>query len=99
MYCTKSLDFQMKRNTNSILVVVVLVGLAFFADGYLDSLAGERSAQSRAFDDSGEFLRGVYLEGFRVCPGQDRALSTVQAGTRGWVADVDEVHLEPGKGC
>jgi hypothetical protein len=57
------------------------------------------TAERRALDHTGELFGGVDLEGLRVGPGEDWALSTVQAGAGGWIADIDEVHLKPEKGC
>jgi hypothetical protein len=81
-------------HTVSILVVLILVSFALFADRDLDSLAGESSAERRAFDHAGEFLGRVDLEGLGVGPGEDWALSAVQAGAGGGVADIDEIHFE-----
>lgn len=85
------------RGQNSaflILVILVLVGLTLFADRDFDALCCERTAERRALDHTWELLGRVDLEGFGVGPGENWALSTVQAGAGGWVADVDEVHLE-----
>jgi hypothetical protein len=61
-----------KSHTNthrSILVVLVLVGFALFADRDLDALASKSPAERRAFDHAGEFLCRVDLEGLGVGPG------------------------------